>query len=49
MTFCTIKYDAIGFEPRIKIVASKLGQRDYLNLAFEDPYFAFGIKNLQNI
>ena len=46
-TFWTIKYDAIWFEPRIKIVASELGQRGYLNLAFEDPYFATGIKNFK--
>jgi hypothetical protein len=45
-TFWTIKYDAIWFEPRIKIVASELGQRGYLNLAIENPYFAAGIKKL---
>ena len=45
-TFLTIKYDAIWFEHRIKIVASELGQRGYLNLAIENPYFAAGIKKL---
>jgi hypothetical protein len=48
-TFWTIKYDAIWFEPGIKIVALELGQRRYLNMAFEDPYFASGIKQLKYI